>query len=148
MLRRNLHRLGYLFLGGLFLNAALFWAPIVATPVGSSVAYADSASFEPIWRLLTREQKQQFVAGYLNGMRDAAQMTDLLQVIVKQNPDAAAGSLDRLAQIYMDVGRSTPEAIVDGIESFYSNPSNSGAQLSAAITAAQNSRAQALLQQR
>lgn len=115
---------------------------------GSACAYADGGGFEPVWRMLTRDQKQQFVAGYLNGMRDAAQMTDLLQILVKQNPEAASGSLDRLAQIYQDVGRASPDSIVEGIESFYSNPENSRAQLSAAITAAQSSRAQAILKQR
>jgi hypothetical protein len=78
-------------------------------------------------------------------MRDAAKMTDLLQDIVKQNPESASGSLDRLAQIYQGVGRSSPDSIVAGIESFYADPANSGAQLSAAITAAQQKSEQAAL---
>ncbi len=120
---------------------------LLAITVGltSRAASADGGSFEPVWRLLTREQKQQFVAGYLNGMRDAAKMTDLLQDIVKQNPESASGSLDRLAQIYQGVGRSSPDSIVAGIETFYADPANSGAQLSAAITAAQQKSEQAAL---
>ena len=129
------------------LAAGCLGAVLVALTVGltSRSASADGGSFEPVWRLLTREQKQQFVAGYLNGMRDAAKMTDLLQDIVKQNPESASGSLDRLAQIYQGVGRSSPDSIVAGIESFYADPANSGAQLSAAITAAQQKSEQAAL---
>jgi len=126
-----------------------FGTPLVALPkemgiVGVAEAHADQGSFEPVWRLLTREQKQQFVAGYLNGMRDAAKMTDLLQGLVKQNPESVTGSLDRLAQIYSDVGRASPDVMAEGIDRFYSDPVNYGAQLSAAITSAQSERAEAI----
>lgn len=140
-----------LVISSAFSTSLILGAFICLGALSPIAASGEGASFEPVWRMLTREQKQQFVAGYLHGMRDASQMTELLRDLVKDAPSAAGnagsveGSLDRLSQIYDEMGRASPETLTDGIDGFYANPSNHGAQLSAAITAAQASREQALL---
>ena len=92
--------------------------------------------FQPIWQLLNAEEKQQFIAGYLYGMRDAATMTNVLHDFLKANPNSTLDSLDQLQTLYGGLSEGKPDTMATSIDAFYKNPANREAPLSRAITAA------------
>jgi hypothetical protein len=94
--------------------------------------------FQPVWDLLNRQEKQQFISGYLFGMRDAATMTGVLDDFVRDNPNSARESVQRIKGIYEDMASGKPDALTREIDAFYKNPRNRQAPLSRAITAARN----------
>ena len=94
--------------------------------------------FQPVWDLLNKQEKQQFISGYLFGMKDAATMTGVLREFVKENPTSAQESLERIRGIYQDMGAGKPDSIAREIDFFYKDPRNREAPLSRAITAARN----------
>ena len=119
---------------------------ISVTIVGLSVAFSSQlvvaegstqteASFLPTWKLLNSEAKQQFVAGYLFGWRDAARVTDLAIEYVKENPNNAVSGLERVRQIY-DMEGLTAESMVRELDRFFSESEGRDATLSQAMTAA------------
>ena len=104
----------------------------------TTVAYADdgeSSSFSPTWRLLQGQEKQQFVAGYIQGWRDAAKVTDIAISYVRSNPDRAIEGLEGVRALY-NLSGMKPAQLVQEIDAFYSDPENGASPLSAAITAA------------
>src|SRR5262245_7133347 len=69
------------------------------------VAQADSplssaASFLPIWKLLSPAEKQQFVAGYVQGWADAARVTDIAIDYVREHPQEAISGLEHIRALY------------------------------------------------
>ena len=94
--------------------------------------------FAPVWQLLNNEQKQQFIAGYLLGMKDAATMTGVLRDFVQSNPTSAQESLERLRGIYDDLSQGKPDTVSAAIDRFFKDPANKEAPLSRAITAARS----------
>lgn len=98
---------------------------------------ATQSSFLPVWKLLNMPQKQQFVAGYLQGWRDAATVTDIAIAYIKENPHDAINGLERIKTLY-DLSGLKPELVVQAIDKFYADPDNGNAPLSLAITAARN----------
>jgi len=122
--------LGYVFFEGLFQD-------IILNKQQSKIVYATDQppSFYPIWKLLNLEQKQQFVAGYLHGWRDAALVTDIAIQYVRKNPQKAVSSLEGVKELYNL--RSVRSAdLVEKIDEFYSDPENLSAPLSRAVTSA------------
>ena len=104
-------------------------------------AHADDRGeppFQPVWELLNRQEKQQFIAGYLFGMRDAATMTGVVREFLRENPTSAPESLDRIKSLYQDMASGKPDALAKEIDAFYKDPANHEAPLSRAITAARN----------
>lgn len=95
--------------------------------------------FAPVWQLLNKEQKQQFIAGYLLGMKDAATMTGVLKDFVQGNPTSAQESLERLRGIYDELSQGKPDTVSEAIDRFFKDPANKEAPLSRAITAARSS---------
>lgn len=114
-------------IGGLFLSSA-------------SVAKAESkiaseASFLPTWKLLSNSAKQQFIAGYLFGWRDAKKVTDIALDFVKENPGSAVNGLEKIRDVY-DMEGLTAESVVRELDRFFSDSEGKEATLSQAMTAA------------
>lgn len=105
----------------------------------SGLAYAeDSSSFYPTWKLLGSKEKEQFVAGYIQGWKDAAQVTDIAISFVQDNPGKAVEGLEQVKGLY-DVRDIRPGLLAGAIDDFYSRPENQGAALSLAVSAAKSS---------
>ena len=118
---------------GFLLLAAVFCAPLTVT------AEEVQSAFLPTWKLLSAQEKQQFISGYLQGWRDAARLLEVTQGYVQERPAEAASSIERLAGIYGGLSGLHADAVAAEVERFYHDPANSRAPLSAAITAARNS---------
>lgn len=95
---------------------------------------APEASFLPTWKLLHNEGKQQFVAGYLFGWRDAGRVTDAAIEYAREHPENAVNGLERIRGIY-DMEGLTAETVVRELDSFFSGSAGKDATLSQAITA-------------
>jgi hypothetical protein len=91
-------------------------------------------SFLPTWKLLTAQDKQMFMAGYIQGWKDAAKVTDVAIGYVKNNPEEAIAGLEGIKKLY-DLGSLRPQQLADAVDAFYSDPDNSRAPLTRAITA-------------
>ena len=92
-------------------------------------------SFSPTWRLMQNQEKQQFIAGYIQGWRDAAKMTDIAISYVRSNPERAVEGLEGIRSLY-NLGSVKPSQLVQEIDAFYADPENNTSPLSAAITSA------------
>ena len=95
----------------------------------------EQASFLPTWKLLSPEAKEQFIAGYLQGWKDAEQVTIIATQYVKENPQKALEGLEKIRALY-DMSSLTSSAIAKEIDQFYQNPSNGSAGLAKAVSVA------------
>lgn len=100
----------------------------------SSAQNREQLPFLPTWKLLSRDQKRDFVAGYIQGWRDAAQVTDIAIGYVRDNPKQAVEGLEKIRRLY-DLSSVRADGLVEGVDGFYSDPKNAAATLSAAVTA-------------
>lgn len=114
--------------------ASIRWILIGTLLSGAYPVLAQDA-FLPTWKLLDPESKEQFVAGYLQGWKDAAQVTDVVKEYVKENPQKAVEGLDKIKQLY-DMNAVRPAQIVLLVDEFYKKPENSSAGLSKAVSSA------------
>ncbi len=131
------------------LIALLLLCPTACTTYGSSISSksttpstlaqtdAKSSGFLAIWRLLSSQQKLDFVSGYIHGWQDAARVTDVAIMYVRENPEKAVEGLEKIRTVY-DLSTLKPDLAVKSIDAFYSNPSNSSAPFSKAISDARN----------
>ena len=111
-----------------FILAALFSAlPAI------SYADDDKAAFLPTWKLLNPQEKQQFMAGYLYGWRDAAKVTEIAISYVKENPQKAVEGLESVRSLY-DVSKVDSAAVAHEVDSFFQDSDNRDASLTAAIS--------------
>ena len=94
---------------------------------------APEASFLPTWKLLNNEAKQQFVAGYLFGWRDAGRVTDAAIEYARQHPSDAVNGLEKIRAMYDTAGLSS-ERVVSELDAFFASEGKN-ATLSQAITA-------------
>jgi hypothetical protein len=110
---------------------------LLITPHHAGRAHAETSrgSFLPTWKLLSTEQKQQFIAGYIQGWRDAARVTDIAIGYVRTNPEKALDGLEGVKQLY-DLSGVKPTQLAQEVDAFYADPENGGAPLSLAITSA------------
>ena len=115
--------------------ACILLLVFVAIPT-SSLSQSDEP-FEPVWHLLNREQKQQFIAAYLHGMRDAATLTSVLEGFLKENPNAGEASVQKLSSLYRAIGTGDAGDLTKKLDRFFNNPNNAQAPLSRAVTAVQ-----------
>lgn len=96
-------------------------------------AYADDeSSFYPSWKLMSRSEKRQFVAGYLMGFQDARVLGEVAVEYVKRNPSSAEGALVDLLAHYRLTGLG-PESLVPKIDEFYNDTKNHTKGLRVAI---------------
>jgi hypothetical protein len=92
-------------------------------------------AFYPTWKLLSDQEKRQFISGYLQGWRDAAKVTDIAIHYVKTNPSEAVTGLEGIKSLYNLEGIRSEQA-VQAIDLYFSDPENHDAPLSRAVTAA------------
>ena len=95
-----------------------------------SISFADS--FGATWKLLNQTQKEQFIAGYLQGFRDASKVTELTINYLEENPNKVDEGLRTLKALY-NVEGSRPSAIVPRLDEYFRD--NSQASLSQALSA-------------
>lgn len=103
------------------------------------LAHADPSGetpFLPTWKLLNNQEKRHFIAGYLQGWRDAAKITEIVINFLEENPADPVASLKRLRALY-DLPNANPDTLTVRIDDFFSKTENGAATLSQAITAAQ-----------
>jgi hypothetical protein len=93
----------------------------------------DKTAFLPTWKLLNPQEKQQFMAGYLYGWRDASKVTDIALNYVKENPDKAVEGLESIRALY-DVSKLNSGGVVREIDGFFQDSDNHDATLMAAIS--------------
>ena len=122
-------------LGLVFLFLYLLFTAAIPVMLSAS----EEIAFLPTWKLLNTQEKQQFVSGYTKGWKDAAQVIDIAISYVEQNPEKAVEGLKSLREVY-ELGDIRPDTLVQEIDAFYSDPENSKANLSKAVTAAKNRR--------
>lgn len=117
--------------GGSFMrrSIALFFTLFVAFTAHAE----DQRGFLPTWKLLAPEAKEQFIAGYLEGWRDAGVVTDIATQYVKENPQKALEGLEKIKVLY-DMSSLKTSAVVSEINGFYRDPENSLASLSKAVS--------------
>jgi hypothetical protein len=115
------------------LLGALLLVGLMAIPVLAEEK--KEPSFLPTWKLLNKEGKQQFMAGYLQGWRAASRVTELATDYIRENPDNAVSSLESLSSVY-EASSLPPDTLVMLIDQYYSDPANQSASLSMAVTAA------------
>jgi hypothetical protein len=119
----------------LLLLAALIFCP--TTQSTAHAAESNESPFLPIWKLLNREQKQQFISGYLQGWRDAGKVTGIATDHIRENPDQAVKALESIQGIYT-LSHLGPDALAKAVDSFYSEPQNKSASLSVAISSSKH----------
>ena len=98
-----------------------------------NVLAEEPASFLPTWKLLNAEQKQQFIAGYLQAWKDAAQVTDIAMGYIKENPDKALEGLSSVRALY-DTQGLRPADIAHQVDLFFKETANRDASLSRAMS--------------
>ena len=91
--------------------------------------------FSPTWKLLSQSEKQQFLAGYIYGWKDAERVTDIAISYVKENPGKAVEGLEEIKGLY-EFGDIKPALLASAVDAYFSDPSNSDAGLSQAVSAA------------
>lgn len=116
---------------------ALLFLLLSSLILSSPTASQDDA-FLPTWKLLSRQEKQHFVSGYLQGWRDAQKVVEIAGELARENPETAKDSLDKLRSIY-DMESLRPDSMAEALDRFFSDPDNAGATLSKAMSAARQS---------
>lgn len=101
-------------------------------------AQNDEIPFLPIWKMMNTQEKQQFIAGYVQGWRDAQKVTEVAQDYIRENPHDAVEGLEKIKGLY-NLSGLKPEMLVKGVDAFYLEPDHSRAGLSRAISAAKSS---------
>jgi hypothetical protein len=97
----------------------------------------DNERFFPTWRLMSTEQKQHFIAGYLQAWKDAAQVTDIAIGYVRENPEKAVEGLQSVRGLYETNGLR-PADLAHQVDRFFQDAENQSSSLSRAISAAKN----------
>jgi hypothetical protein len=89
------------------------------------------------WKLMSAEEKQQFIAGYLFAWRDAQEVLEIARGFIGSDPSQATASIDSMLAIY-NFSSVNPVLLAHEIENFYSTPENKSAPLSYAVTTVKN----------
>ena len=108
-----------------------------ATLVPAQADLQRGESFSPTWRLLSNEQKQQFVAGYVLGLMDAARVTAIALEFSRANPGKAVESLEKIHGVF-NLFDAKPTVLVKEIDAFFADPANRSATLSMAVNSARS----------
>jgi len=116
-----------LIICGAFLLECICWQG----PVSAETSAEES--FYPTWKLLSIQERQQFVAGYLFGWKDAAKVTDVVLDYVKENPTKAVEGLEKAKSLY-SVQALRPAEIAREVDLFFQASENKEASLSRAMS--------------
>lgn len=99
-------------------------------------AFAEDKTLEgfyPTWKLLGINERQQFLAGYMFGLKDAGKVTDVMIGYVKENPAKALDGLEKIKAIYQ-VQSLNPADLVKEVDLFFQASENKQATLAQAIS--------------
>ena len=127
----------------MFLAVAM---PALALPLRTSAEDAASrsglsgpgpakATFGPTWKLLSADQKRQFVAGYLQAWQDAGKVTEALAAFSREKPEQLAQSFDKILAIF-DVARLSPDTVARELDRIFSDPETRELTLAEAMSSA------------
>lgn len=100
-------------------------------------AHAEAAPFYPNWKLLKKEEKTQFIAGYLRAWEDAQRTLEVVEQYVSENPQSAHSSVKKIRKIY-DFTTLRADTVVREVDAFYGEAKNHTQPLSIAVTAARS----------
>lgn len=104
----------------------------------SAELWADQQSFAPTWKLFKhREEKVQFIAGYLYAAQDFKRISEIAVNYIKDQPEKAVESLESLSRLY-DFSSGSPDRLALYVDQFYADPENSSASLSKALSYAKS----------
>ena len=106
---------------------------LIVVPFSNFSVAEGQGSFAPTWKLLDTSAKEQFIAGYLEGWRDAGVINDIASEYIKENPTKALEGLERVKALY-DLSSLKAAAIVKKVDEFYKNPANQASSLSRAVS--------------
>ena len=120
-----------------FTALVLCSATVLHAEESSSGKQSVGQAIYPVWKLLTREQKMQFVAGYVQGWKDASKVTDIAIGFVRDNPNEAVSGLEKLKSLY-DLSDVSPSLITTQLDGFFARTENQSASLSLAISTARS----------
>lgn len=115
----------------------IVFASVTLLNIPAVLAQDDTSPFLATWKLLNPQEKQQFMAGYLYGWRDAAKVTDIAITYVKENPTKAVEGLESIRSLY-DVSRMSSSAIAQHVDEFFQDSDNRDASLAAAVSYAKS----------
>jgi hypothetical protein len=93
-----------------------------------------ASGFSPTWKALRSEEKQQFLAGYIWGWKDAAKVNDITVEYIEKNPQKALEGLRSIRSLY-NMTDVKPEELSHLLDEYFANPENQQATLSAAVSA-------------
>lgn len=100
-------------------------------------AQAETVPFYPNWKLLKKEEKTQFIAGYLRAWEDAQRTLAVVEQYVSENPQSAQSSVKKIRKIY-DFTTLRADTVVREVDAFYGESKNHTQPLSIAVTAARS----------
>ncbi len=109
----------------------LFFVEVFAA---TCFAQDNQAAFYTTWKLLKAQEKQQFIAGYLQAFSDAKRITSIVRDYVKENPNKAQEGLIKIEALY-DLSGLKADLLSQSIDTYYSLPENRNAPLSQAVSA-------------
>jgi hypothetical protein len=123
----------------MYLRLVIFVCLLITTSssFAKDIWAEEQVSFLPTWKLLNTEQKQHFIAGYLQAWKDAAQVTDIAMGYIKENPDKALEGLGSVRAMYETQGLR-PADLAHQIDLFYKETNNRDATLSRAMSYAKS----------
>ncbi len=113
-------------------NIIIFLFISLIIPLFAS-AEGGGAPFLPTWKLMSQRDREQFVAGYIQGWRDASSFTDIAIQYVQESPNEALDSLIQLRKVY-EVKDLRPALMSEAINDFFKDSSNENAPLSQAVS--------------
>jgi hypothetical protein len=111
---------------------------LTALPVRAEIPAAPP--FAQTWKLMSSIEKQQFVAGYLFGLRDAARMQDVTLNYIRENPAQAVPGIEKIRDLLAAEGVK-PDTMVRLVDEYFGDAKNRNATITMAMSLAR-SRAQ------
>lgn len=93
--------------------------------------------FAQTWKMMSAVEKQQFVAGYLFGLRDAARMQDVTLAYIRENPAQAISGIERIRDILAADGVQ-PDRMVQLVDQYFADPKNREGTITMAMSLARS----------
>ena len=114
---------------------AVLFSPFILAFANPALSETEKeASFSPTWKAMHGDAKQQFIAGYLWGWKDAAKVNDITVEYIERNPQKALEGLRSIRSLY-NMTDVKPFTLVQLLDGYFVDPDNQHATLSAAVSA-------------
>ena len=110
----------------------------LTAPLSTVQAEVPAATpFAETWKMMSSLEKQQFAAGYLFGLRDAARMQDVTLSYIRENPTQAISGIERIRDILSAEGAS-PDTLVRSVDEYFNDAKNRNATITMAMSRARS----------